>query len=506
MQLLVDLREGLRNFHKGYWSQNLMIRAAIADFILSPPQDTEADFEKNFRFLVSEVLPKDPVYQKETETLLKNYLDILEDYQKGRYLAAILGATRVTEESANKSLKTGEFIATVLEQMGPAERKAIQAIHSYPGTPDHIRQGMADAKVFSDPLIRWDLWKEIKKIPQELQAQIQRVGKTEGAASFWVVVNAELKAGSELARINGERSAALGVQRPFTTPKTVDGFRRLNAFVKRVESPKMREALTHIVSEAEVLASAELDPSLTKQQFRKSEELYNGLQIRIGTEDFEVESVRLLGNAHGPHFRFMNLARGPHFNDLPEKTAAEVAEKRKWAIVHVVSELSLLLSGRETDEDPHGGNIRIDPARRLMVRLDPGGIAQAKPTSRELQLLGDTLFKSLSVPGGNSTQRAMALVEAINESVHAFPESRAFLVRFEKSVLALQDAWRLLEARDLDAVFRSLSGAGLIHPEVVKGFAGTGMTQLKRLPALARLATTKTDCDALLIAVRRKTQ
>lgn len=471
------LVDQLDHFHREYWLQPLPVRTAIADMVLEPPpinryggkikKAREDDFEKRFDFVLNEILPPNPTYGAKTRELLHTYLSTLEPYQRGRYLAAIMAATRRANEG-DEQPSPGEFLGTVLDQMGPAEKKGEQAIHSYPSTPDDIRRGIEKSKTMSDVMPRWEVWRLISKLPPQQQRQIERVNGVEGAASFRQVMNIRLKAGSPMARQNGgSPKAALALTRPFSRERMKDGFKRGQAFVGKLEDAPLRNALSDILHEAEKLGEIELDPALTAPQFAKAHELFDGLEVILDDEVYRFGSAKLLGKPGTDH-EFMSLAEGTHFNDLPADTEAQRELRRKWAMAHIFVELSFLLSGVEADEDPHGGNVRIARDELRLTRLDPKGIALHPPSPEALRALGDVLARIAA--GGLDDEAFRQRLLAEFQAAHArYPEEKPFLVRSQKALLALQDFWRYLKPGDSARIFASLHANKKIHAEVLNG-------------------------------------
>ena len=80
------------------------------------------------------------------------------------------------------------MIKKILSQMGAAGGKTLQAIHSYPGTSDSIKEDLKDSKSNFNPPKRYQIFERIEAAETfddgKLKGQTPYVGRLLGSGSF----------------------------------------------------------------------------------------------------------------------------------------------------------------------------------------------------------------------------------------------------------------------------------------------------------------------------------
>jgi hypothetical protein len=338
---------------------------------------TDFDASRVFDYVVSRVFPLDMEYAAESRTFVQAYLDVVPEYERGLFLAALLAAGhRASAHGEHASV--GKRLAMLLEYLGPAERKLGQAIHSHPQTPHAIRHDMARLKSQADPPTRWQLIERLLAVvPDSDRSTLVRVGELKGSASYFTTVAVE--------REGGVRSVMV-VQRPHARQQAVSGFRRLRAFVQRLRDMQstatadgaaeqrqdLCDTILEIVDHAEHMAARETDSRHGFEQVACAQRLYDGVRVEADGIQF---ACRTAGwRAFGDEFREQEEMPGVHFNDLSDATPEERRYKKAVAKACIAIELRNIFSGGAFDHDRHGAQLRIDTETNAIGMFDHGAM------------------------------------------------------------------------------------------------------------------------------------
>lgn len=453
---------------QNFWAAPFLARAAILEDLLFPNAVTTNDHLKtSFEYVMSKLIPVIPDMQDfqidfpdnphavAARKFLRAYFEVIPDYQKTLFLAALLVAAEKTVEADYKS-GIGERLSLLLETLGPAETKLGQIIHSHPKTPDDIRRDMQRLKMQADEPLRWDLMELYQKnVPQEVRHQVGRIKNVLGSASYYVAFEVEMK--------NGENNV-LVVLRPYALKRSENGFRLMREMLNRIHiDDQTLEIVRQMVDQAQNLASLETDSTISAQQTKIARSIYESSGIEVNGEKFNLHVPKIL--VFGKTFRLMEKAPGEHFNDLPENTPEQRARKTSIAKAYLAYELHLILGGGHFDHDRHGAQMRIDG--NDIYLFDFGAMALELPTTKERQQLGHLLFAAFDkIQRGEDF--SLALFEEIKKKERN-GEDVAFLLKIQKALVTLGDFQRHIDSTALPGIFKAAFQAG-VHPDIAMAF------------------------------------
>lgn len=474
-------RQRARYLYENFWASNLPVRASYLDTLLHPNalQTTNHDFLDSVRRVVDRVIPGGEAHSEDARRILINYITLLPEYQQGVTLAALLAAERSAVEQGDSGM--GARLGLLLDMKGPAEAKLGQSIHSFPETPEEIRDGLGRLKADRD-ISRVELLEVYRRrVPPELRDQIAHVGQTLGVASYYIVVEVEMKDGSKKAlRIlqqNAREIADLG-------------FEYLELLAQKEGSSEVGRTLARMIEHARSQLDLETDTSVGQQQTASAREIYEGVKIVVDGDVFEFKTYPFLEVGEG--YALLDLAPGARFNDLPD-----TEERRRLAEAYFRFELEQILSGRRFDHDRHGSQILVD-GRQIAI-LDHGGLALNEPTSEQREALGGLLSRVIGVMASSEASRN-SLMRAFQEEIQARAnEDRStleYLVSVQRALLALGDFYSAMNPEDsskTDAAFmghlKQIIAEKKIHPEILKGFwsGNRGANSLNLLKCAGKL-------------------
>lgn len=448
--------------HENFWSSGLPTRAAYLDSVMHPDLVIDAkSLGESISRVVDRLIPESQNYAEETRRTLVNYLNLLPEYQQGVTLAALLAADRAASETQDSNL--GARLGLFLDMKGPAEAKLGQSIHSFPETPEELKKGLGDLKADRE-MSRIELIETYRRrIPEEMQDKIKRLGKVLGVASYYVVVEVEMKDGTKkvlrMLRQNSREIADLGF-----------GYLEDLADVEK-DSP-IGQTLARMINHARSQLDLETDTSVGQQQTQAAASIYENVNIQIQDQTFNFKTYPFLEVGSG--YALLDLAPGVRFNDLPDSR-----EKRLLAEAYLHFELEQMLSGGRFDHDRHGAQMLVNGSE--IAILDHGGLALEEPTSEQRRALGQLLFQVVNQMSKTGTASRAGILRAFQEGITELGNSDRsiveYLVSFQRSLLALGDFYSSVDPGNTertDGIFlqhleQIVQGGGL-HPEITEGF------------------------------------
>jgi len=462
------------------------------------PERAETDFDASrvFDYVVSRVFPLDMEYAAESRTFVQAYLDVVPEYERGLFLAALLAAGHRTSSHGDHA-SVGKRLAMLLEYLGPAERKLGQAIHSHPQTPHAIRSDMARLKSQADPPTRWQLIERLfAVVPESDRSTLVRIGDLKGSASYFTTVAVERK--------GGVRSVMV-VQRPHARPQAISGFRRLRGFVQRLremqptatadrageQRQEMCDTILEIVEHAEHMAALETDSRHGFEQVACAQRLYDG--VRVEADGIQFNCRTAAWRAFGDEFREQEEMPGVHFNDLEDGTPEERRYKKAVAKACIAIELRNIFSGGSFDHDRHGAQLRIDNASNGIGMFDHGAMHLLPLESVEKAAVARAVIVGLA-----RIIRGDRLHAAIHDAMKAgrLTGDRAgdvagdCLVRVQRALLQLTDftgpRGEYVSAEELAGIIFSLWRDGHFDGEIVNRIFG--LRSLSEIGAAAFVA------------------
>lgn len=460
--------------YRTFWENDIERRAVIIDYLLIPPTEV---IDKNkqaisyldaFEYVTSKLFPEKQDVKSDDHfavSFLKSYLEAADEFQREFFLSGMLVAAK---ESANDSIKlsTGKKLALLCEHLGPAYVKMAQAIHSYPHTPESIRNDLSHMKSMASPPKRYELLWLIKKVvPADWYDQISHVGSLLGSASYNLAVDVTLKDG---------RQIVLLLLRENAEAQAKEGFSHIRKAVNNCDHPRMksiREDALSIIDEAEKSSRLEMDLEASNKQFEIAKKIYQlapkKTEFAGDTYSMAIHPATLLHSGMG--YRFLEKMHGQEFNRLPQ---ADHAYRKLLAKSLIELELRQIFSGDNFDTDRHGNQLKINLDKKKKIidvgLYDFGEMSLEKPNPVELKQMAELID---SLPGKCSPRSNFydvlnaALTEKIKLSA-SHSEPTTYLMRVRKALLALRDFQKELTQDELIVILNKVAEQSGINPAI----------------------------------------
>ncbi|CEK09360.1 hypothetical protein [Legionella hackeliae] len=463
----------IKNFYYEFWDFSIYQRAVVIDYLLMPTKTVESDassqtaYKKAFTYVANKLFPNVSSDSDENFALalLQSYLDSADPYERSYLLSAMLVASN---DSRDSSKRVGKKLAMICEHMGPPYIKLLQAIHSHPNTPAHIRDDLKHAKNHANPPDRWELERLINEtLPAKERARIKRIGRLLGSASYNLALEVILQ---------NDEHVVLSLCRENATNESQKGFRHLATTIQNCKHPLMdeiRDLGLATLKESEKLSELEMDTQASVKQFEIARRIYTfnmDVTVKDITFAIQMKPVSLLSNGKG--YRFIELARGVEFNEFDKLSPQNILIRKAVAKAVLIKELVNIASGDHFDSDRHGNQMRVlvNPVTDEIIldAYDFGEVSLEKPDESELKMLADfirdlpyvvmkNMFFSSSVDSLLSTHIEKAIKNG---------QSPQFLMRIRKAFLALQDFQGDLSMLELIEVIKYVYEKQKIHPVI----------------------------------------
>lgn len=375
-----------------------------------------------------------PMTQEELSHLtLKSYLNTVEQEEAQLLAAALLVASN--ERGEGDALGIGKTLNLVLSNMGPAGAKMLQAVHSHPSTPEHIRDELKDSKVDHEKPYRFHVvgWANDAGLSNpDNPDRATYLGPIKGAGSFGVTMFNTDADGNTVADT---------LLRPRAAEKASREFQLMGKAGKVIAQRDSRmEPVISMIGEAERSARIETKMPLAAKQNEVAQQVYNGVTVHIAhsdgsSADFTHRVMPLL--SHSAKHKRVAIAHGPHFNDLADDLEhANPSYKQDAAIAVIAPQMIARFAGLPVDRDRHGGNIKLD--NETIQHFDLGAMELVLPTTEQKQALGKVVaqaVKDVGIKGGDFTSNLVNRVDKFSAS----KDTKNFLAGFLREMLALGD-------------------------------------------------------------------
>lgn len=473
----------VQHLYENFWAAPLGVRAVMAKELLIGPEDEREEVSQEiFDYALGKAFPQPSEDAEKAKQVVRAYIKVLPYYQRHLALAALSVAA---ERSQQEEVGVGEALASVLENMGPAEVVAGQNASSHSEVPYRIGKPLLRLKYLADQPERWDLTHWIEEIRPELERQytttlgkgspvtISHCGKLVGSASICVDVRLSLS--------NGQ-TQILAIRRPYAEARADAGFASMKLLIDELgQSNAVAATLDELIDQSRGRLSLETNCVVAPLQYSQAEGLYNGRQVLIDGEVFYLSAagVTAAGEVMSPKgerigYFSMNEIPGTHFLELPEGTPAELTRKKRIALAVTTVELSNILKGK-FDCDRHGGQIKIE--RNNIGHFDFKAMAlkewDAPGFEQVAHILTKFPFASPSIKGlSDQMLAAQREIRARGQAVHPY------VTEVQKALLSIGDFTRYLDTRDLQRALLSALAAG-VHKHMEAAL-------LKSVPPMAR--------------------
>ncbi len=457
-----------------FWDRPLEQRSLAVNYLLIPPDKIttkslcDATFSQAFEFVVVKLFPQANVPGTDdhlAKAFLKAYLDSSDEYSRGFLLSGMLVANN---EGQHNDLTLGKKLVLLCEHMGPAYIKLAQAIHSYPGTPAHIRDDLKHIKGRANPPTRWQLCRMIDEVlAPEDRKNIKRIGRLLGSASYNLALEVDLQDGSQVVLILLRENAAKQAE---------NGFAHLKRAVQTCDHPRVRalnDTAVSLINQARDLSLIEMDQKKSAIQFEIAADIYQ-FNVKIGSHIVKIHPSKLFKSGKG--YRFIEEIHGEEFNTI-------VMNNKSDPIINIVAEaivtleLQNILRGGCFDCDRHGNQLRIrlDKANNVVdIGLyDFGEMSLERPSDIEIMQFVNVL-NSIDYASLSSTPFATLFENELSkhiETLHKRNDAAKYLMHIRKGVLSLQDFYQHVPTNRLIKILLTVAKTSEIHPILTSAIA-----------------------------------
>ena len=448
-----DVRSRARIMHRQFWDLDPRARAVLIQKLVYAKNTNETRSREEINqdardYVLNRVLPAPDFNETEERKVVNAYLKASTEAEQSVVISMML-ASQEPQEEMNKAVKTsnGQMLKIVLDNLGPAGTKMAQAINSHPATPEDIRKDTEKSKSMANKPNRWELFDLIEECYGGKAKSIVHVGAILGAGAYGIT--------AEIEKNNGELSA-LTLLRSYAAEKAKTEFDTLGRAAHFLVKEDARyEPVINMVNQANASSDAETDMDLALQQNSIAEALYNSTSIQIGTnkaDTYTFQTATWIG--HGERYKETAIVPGQHFQDLPEFTAGEKAEKRKIAMAILTVELHNILSGKSFDHDRHGAQQRING--KCIGQFDFGGVSLTPPTREQKWLRGQVIGRIMrDVEKGADLLGSLQKVLNDTEIAKTVTD-KEFLASIERAVLALNEYTKSVTREDMISIFAAV--------------------------------------------------
>jgi hypothetical protein len=465
--------EAVRQIHRNFWALPLELRVFYFQNILFPPEkNTPEMFERTKELVLNKCFPPSEPPAKPKNLLKRLFTrsakssktsaiarDIVEAYlscgdipEQRVLLTAMLVAN---EPQTNKNEGYGKSLKSILYALGPAGVKMAQAIQSHPATPKDIRKDLEETKFNASPPFRWTIFSMLDKLG--LGDKIARVGKILGAGSYGVTIEAQ--------RPN-KPASAITMLRDDVRPQAASGFKTfMQTCEKLIQKHPTFKPLRAMIKQAQKMSVVETDMDLAEWQARFGERLYN-VGVKVDDYAFHFKSAPWIG--HDKDYKETQIMPGAPFLKLPTKTRKQRAYKKAVAKAVLLVELRVIMAGRPSDHDRHGGQQAI--AGDQIGMFDHGAMSLKAPSDEHKHLLGHVLGRALRRPitSLGRTSVADALVQEIDRQAEK-PANAEFMTEVKRAFLSLANYTDELSPKETAAIFAQALTSSDVHPSIRQG-------------------------------------
>jgi hypothetical protein len=453
----------LYTLHRYLSSLPVETKAVIVKQILVAPErlhgDSDATYQHAVRFTLDRIFPSasseselraDPS-ARWSRLLVECFVLAAHPSERGYLLAAMLAAG---QSSAGSTVRAGTQLKRLFEHLGPAYIKLGQAIHSYPSTPQDIREDLTGLKGMAAVPPRWELFEMLsERMEPNAREQLARIGRVRGAASFNIVATYRDRRG---------KAGAFALLRPHALERALKGFDDLQHMVDIVidrdpSLSRFKEDAIHILRHAQEMTITETDMKLGLLQHESATRRYEGKRYISNGVPFTLTTARW--REVGDGYRTMDEARGDSFDALPERTAAQKWFKRAVAKVIISAEFESILSGGGFDYDRHERQYHINGT--TIIALDHGGEALTPPSAQDRRCLASLvgrLAERISSYSGSGEALHAVLGESLGRDDYA--------QRLQRGLLALSGILSYLAPTELAGIVANCWFQGVVCAEV----------------------------------------
>lgn len=504
----------LSTSHDNFWSIKTEFRAYGISMLVFPVNriyTKPEEIEKDISYIIDKVLPIDKKalttsninrYAILGRDLIYSYIEGISDAEKRLLLSALLVSAKTMSNRPRDENSIGLALASTLLNMGPAGVKLAQAIHSFPNTPETIRNGMADVKGKANIPSRKQLFDRLEAVipaignySEKLALdKIQHVGSLLGAGAYQYVVRITLK---EPIQLHEEAALTILRENIYTFARNEYGhiLSSLEAFKKRRQlvgdenTDLLIDAIREVITQAETMSAIETDYNIGDRQAKLIKPQYEGLtitsngqtvkfitvdwldhnsqRVKRGKEEEDIQAYALLG-----------IAPGISFNQF-----AQVSPKKLLVNLSIAIQLAedmMALSGERFDHDRHGENFNVLLVNKdvkigetilqkgdlLVSHYDLGTVNLDLATQKEKDNIGTIIATAFVSSIKNHSNFTHELIKEIISYLSVLSGDGNYLQQYLRGILARGDIVRNLTQEDIKQTAIMLLRANTIDEKI----------------------------------------
>lgn len=487
---LKDLRESLEN--KKFIEVNKYFHLLTPQYLMQVKKEFDAaplegkaaiinlmskgnDWEERFNKVADKLFAEAGELGDTGKKFLKAYISARPESERCFYLSAMYVAAKnntVTFDDESKPYtkeqrSMAQGLRLFLENSGPAGVKLAQAMSSYAGVPDYIRDEMQNAKNNANPPARWEVFEWLEAANEEDALQNGKIAELLGSASFFVTYRMKTDDGKDKVIKIMRQGAKDLADAEFDVYKKM--LEQMKTEFKGIESFK------RLVDNAASMVDVETNLEIGEQQLRDAQKLYPK-DCRADKVEFAIQVMDW--NDRGRTWAVMEKAQGKDFKDLahPYKKAAAKAI--------IVTELANMLSGKRFDSDRHSGQYKFDTTTNTIGVFDTGSISIVEPSEKEKYVLGAVLAQTVQklMTDSKNTPASIFCAEIDKGIAHFYAKEikedkpiPPYLSEFQRGLLALTDFHKEIPPKELAVcVMQAINnGKHKLDPVIYKGFTET---------------------------------
>jgi hypothetical protein len=517
----------LRASYDNFWDARIEQRAYYMNLLAFPEKSSGNDkkdkpeFQVLVDYVIDKVLPYDDQQSPDSSfnkyttfgrDLVLSYLDDATHAEQRLLLSGLMVSARKMGEANDRDETTiGKALALTLMNMGPAGTKLAQAIHSYPQTPEPIRNGMEGVKGEANIPTRQEVFNRMEEVitaqngaDRITLAGIEHVGPVLGAGAYQYALQTRLHEA-----IQGYDELALTLLRDHVYTFAQNEFRHIqhafDGFVQRRTNAgdavtlSTVQAMRHVIDQASTSSILETDYDVGKIQSDLLYKQYDGLTVQTANRTIAFKTVTWLD--HGisitqssegdsvQAYKAANIAPGRPFNTFSKTATPE--ELRDLGIALQITEDMMTLSGKHFDHDRHGdnfnvlrvkkemqiGNVILKPGDLLVMHYDLGAVNIDPPTSQEKEEIGEILAATLQTVLSEEGDIKSTLLNQITERLGQKNRDSSYLSAVLRGLLARGDFLRNLTQDDIQTAAVALFNSGTIDDEIASSLLVALTTQ-----------------------------
>jgi hypothetical protein len=513
----------LSTSHDNFWSSKIEFRTYGISMLIFPVNriyTKPEEIEKDISYIIDKVLPIDKKvtissnvnrYAILGRDLIYSYIEGISDAEKRLLLSALLVSAKTMGNKPRDEKSIGMALASTLCNMGPAGVKLAQAIHSFPNTPEAIRDGMMDVKGKANIPNRKQLFDRLEEVvpgnnnlPEKLSLnKISHVGSLIGAGAYQYTTRVTLKE-----PIQSYSEAALTVLREniYTFAKneyshiltSLESFKKRRQLEDNDNIETLIDSIREVIMQAETMSILETDydigarqSAIIKPQYEDLTITSNGQVVKFATVDWLDHSspkVQKKEEEDIQAYVLLGIAPGISFNQFAKATKKKELVNLSLAIQ--LAEDIMTLSGRNFDHDRHGENFNVllvDDSTQigkttlqkgdiLVTHYDLGTVNLELATEREKEIIGIIIVSALVSSTKNNKNFSQELIKEIVGYLSVLSGTSNFLLQFLRSILARGDIVRYLSPNDIKQEAIALIRSNIIDKKIMETIIREFMT------------------------------